>query len=114
MRYYKPTIKNGQFFLNKEKFRKSVSTMPDGNYLMILVKMSDKDEREFQKWYRVLLKEMSLTTGHSPEEMHELAKADVLSEMGLSSTTELDTIGWNEYIERLAQWGLENFDFIIK
>jgi hypothetical protein len=82
---------------------------------MVLIRMdNDRNEREWQKYYRVLLKEMALDTGYSPEEMHEFAKAEVLSDMELDSTTELDPISWCEYLERLGDWAMDKFGFEIK
>lgn len=56
---------------------------------------------------------MSNDTGHTPTEMHEFAKDEVLSEMELTSTTELDPITWKEYFERLGDWAFDKFDFVI-
>jgi hypothetical protein len=114
MKYFNTEVRNGQLVLDKQKFRNSVKFTPEGHYLLLLIRMeNDRTEREWQKWYRVLLKEMSFDTGHSPNEMHEFAKAEVLSTMELSSTTQLGPIEWREYIERLGDWALDKFDFVI-
>jgi hypothetical protein len=81
---------------------------------MVLIRTdNDRTEREWQKYYRIILKEMSNDTGHTPTEMHEFAKDEVLSEMELTSTTELDPITWKEYFERLGDWAFDKFDFVI-
>lgn len=113
-KYFNAEIRNGRLVLDKQNFRNSVNVMPEGHYLLLLFRIdNNRTEREWQKLYRVLLKEMSMDIGHSPTEMHEFAKNDVLSEMNLSSTTELDTASWREYIERLGDWALDKFDFVI-
>lgn len=115
MKYFKAEVRDGQLVLdNKHKFRNYVKAVPEGHYLLVLIKMdNDRTEREWQKFYRVLLKEMSLDTGHSASEMHEFAKQEVLSKMDFTSTTQLDHILWREYYERLCDWALESFGFVI-
>lgn len=113
-KYFNGEIVNGQLSMDRDQVRRTIRSMPEGQYLMILVRMdNDRDEREWQKWYRVLLKGMADDTGHSPEEMHEFAKAEVLSEMELDSTTQLNPASWREYIERLGDWALDKFGFVI-
>ena len=55
---------------------------------------------------------MSIDTGNDPSEMHDICKDQVLSQMKIGSTTDLDAAKWAEYFERLREWSLENFDFI--
>lgn len=116
MRHFAAQVKDGKLSVDRKLVDNMLKHTSDGNYLMVLISMdSERDEREWQKYYRVLLKQMSEDTGHSAVEMHEMAKADVLvPKMGLSSTTELDSVGWKEYVEHhLAEWSLESFDFVI-
>lgn len=114
MKYFNADIVDGQLRMDRNHVRRVIRSMPEGQYLMVLIRMdNEKDERDWQKWYRVLLKEMSNDTGHSPSELHEIAKAEVLSKMQLTSTTQLSPALWREYIELLGDWSLECFDFII-
>jgi len=101
--------------MDRDRVRKCVKEMRDGHYVMVLISMANnRSEREWQKYYRVLLKQMAEDTGYTPSEMHDFAKIDVLyPKLGLDSTTELDSIMWREYIEHLGDWSLEKFDFII-
>ena len=114
MKYFRAEIVNGQLSMDRNEVRRSVRFMPKGQYLMILLRVdNNRTDREWQKLYRAILKEMSLDTGYGPAEMHEFAKADVLSEMELDSTTELDKDSWPEYMDRLGDWALEKFDFVM-
>lgn len=115
MIHFPAKIVDGKLSMDRDRVRSCVKHMHQGNYLMVLISMdNDRNEREWQKYYRVLLKQMSEDTGYSPSEMHEYAKTDVLSpKMGLDSTTELDSVLWREYIEHLGDWSLEKFDFVI-
>ena len=116
MKYFTASVRDGQLVLdNKHKFRNYVKAVPGGHYLLVLIKTdNDRTDREWQKYYRVLLKEMALDTGHTPSEMHEFAKHEVLSKMDLTSTTQLDHLLWREYIEMLGDWALESFGFVIE
>ena len=114
MKYFNADIVDGQLRMDRNHVRRVIRSMPEGQYLMVLIRMdNERTERDWQKWYRVLLKEMANDTGHSPDEMHEFAKHEVLSQMDLDSTTRLTPEGWREYIERLGDWAMEKFNFII-
>ena len=107
-------ISKSKLNVEQPSYNNAMKHMKDGDYLLLLVSLSnDRDVREWQRLYRAVLKQMSLDTGHTPSEMHDFAKDDVLSQMQLSSTTELDPIRWKEYIERLSEWALDKFGFII-
>lgn len=114
MKYFPAKIFDGQLSMDRNQVRRSVRSMPEGHYLMVLIRMdNDRDEREWQKFYRVILKEMSNDTGHSPTELHEIVKDQVLSKMGLTSTTQLNSVSWREYMELLGDWGFEHFEFVM-
>lgn len=108
-------IKDGQLLIDKKRFLSAIKHMWQGKYLLMLISLeNDRNEREWQKYYRVLLKQMAIDTGHDATEMHDFAKEEVLQpQMNLTSTTELNPTLWKEYIEHLADWALDKFDFII-
>lgn len=106
-------ISKSKLNVEQPSYNNAMKHMKDGDYLLLLVSLNnDRNVREWQRLYRVILKQMSLDTGNDTTEMHEMCKDQVLSQMELGSTTELDPISWAEYFERLRVWAHENFDFI--
>ena len=109
----KVKIENDKLNVEQPSFGNALKYLKKGSYLMILTKVDEeKNVREWQKLYRVILKQMSIDTGNDPSEMHDICKDQVLSQMKIGSTTDLDAAKWAEYFERLREWSLENFDFI--
>jgi hypothetical protein len=111
--YWNAEIIKGRLETNKPAFVKAVKNCFDGKYLIALIRTSNRDERQWQKYYRVILGEMSMELGYEKNELHEIVKADVLEEMGFSSTTELTAEDWTVFMERVKDWSHENFDFIM-
>lgn len=113
-KYFKAKVIDRQLILDRKLLKDSLRFAPEGNYLMILIRVeNDRSKSDWQKYYRYLLKEMSEDSGYTPNTMHEFAKSDVLSKLHLTSTTDLDQSTWPIYIERLADWALDTLDFVI-
>jgi hypothetical protein len=68
MKYLHAEIRNdGKLYMDNERMRHAVSEMPPGQYLLTLISLeNNRTEREWQNWYRVIIKEMANDTGHSP------------------------------------------------
>lgn len=115
MKYFEAKVIDGQLSMDRNQVRKTVRFMPEGQYLMVLIRMdNERNERDWQKFYRVILKQMSEDTGHSPTELHDIVKNEVLFEkMELTSTTQLNSVTWREYMEHLGDWAFEHFDFVM-
>jgi glutathionylspermidine synthase len=116
MKYFKGKILNGIFSSNKEKFKRLISRMPDGDYLMVFVKVSDKSPSEWMKYYRVILAEVSQQVGESKEELHNMLKDELDSVIHKGqelSTKSLDTEQWQMYMDKVSEFLHKNYDFIL-
>lgn len=105
--YYKGTIKNGKFNLNNRKaFDSSVSHLRDGNYLVALLNLTNKSQREWQAFYFAVLGEWSNDVGLTKSELHDLVKSELFPDLfeNITSTTELSNTEWN-----ILFFNLENF-----
>lgn len=108
-RYHKAQIKDGKFISDRMKFREMISSMPDGSYLILLLKTEDKTPREWQNYYFAIIGEWSLDTGYTKDELHQMIKDELFPQLfKVSSTTDLDTDQW-----KMLMWNLENW-LIIK
>jgi hypothetical protein len=83
-----------------------IGSMPDGSYLLLLLKTEDKTAREWQNYYFAIIGEWSLDTGYTKKELHHLIKDDLFPQLfdGETSSTELDTDQW-----KILMWNLENY-----
>ena len=105
--YYKGTIKQGKFKLNNKKaFDSSVSHFRDGNYLVALLNLTNKSQREWQAFYFAILGEWSNDVGLTKAELHDLVKSELFPDLfeTETSTTDLSNEKWN-----ILFFNLENF-----
>lgn len=111
-RYFKAEIKKGKFFSDKDKFNTGISNMPDGNYLFLLIKTSNRTLRENQNYYFTLLGEWSLSTGYSKEELHDIVKNDLFVELFDEplSTSDLTEEDWTMVFFNLETFLLVKFE----
>jgi hypothetical protein len=111
-RYFKAKIKDGKFYSNKEQFRNGVSSLPDGEYIQLLVKTSDRTLRESQNYYFVQIGEWALSTGHTKDELHDMIKKDLFVELFDSpvSTADLTEADWSLVFLNLENWLLLKFE----
>ena len=105
-RYFKAKIKNGEFISNKSNFRRGVANMPDGDYIHLLIKTSDRTLRENQNYYYTQLGEWSPATGYTKAELHDIVKEGLFQELFNEplSTNDLTEEDWT-----LVFFNLENF-----
>jgi hypothetical protein len=106
IQYHKASIKNGKFQSDRKLFQERVASLPDGNYFLMLIKQQDRTERDFQNHYFAILGEWSLDCGYTKEELHELIKEELFTELfdGAISTSMLTVEQWN-----IVFLNLENF-----
>lgn len=111
-KYFKAEIKDGKFISNKSYFRQGVSYMPDGKYVMMLLKETDKDVRECQNMYFAQLGQWSTDTGYSRNELHEMVKDELFVELFDQpiSTTELTKDQWTMVFLNLQNFLLLKFE----
>ncbi len=110
-RYFKAKIKEGKFISNKQYFKDSVASLPDGDYLHLLIKVSDRNQRENQNYYFAQLGEWA-DTGYSREELHEIVKNDLFVQLfdAPLSTTELTREQWSMVFFNLEVFLITKFE----
>lgn len=111
-RYFKAQIKKGKFISDKKYFKDSVATMPDGDYLFLLIKTSDRTLRENQNYYFTQLGEWANSTGHTKEELHDIVKNDLFLQLFDEpiSTSELTEEEWVMIFLNLETFLLAKFE----
>jgi hypothetical protein len=104
--YHRATIKNGQFFSDKKVFNDRIKDLPDGNYLMLLIKQFNRTVREWQNHYFAILGEWSNDMGWSKSDLHDYVKEHLFNELFGEeiSTADLTEEQWN-----IVFLNLENF-----
>lgn len=105
-RYHRAEISNGKFISDKERFKSTMATMPDGRYLFCLIKTQDRTLRDWQNYYFAVLGEWSLDSGYSKDEIHQMVKTELFPQLyeQETSTRDLDEDQWN-----IMMWNLENW-----
>src|SRR5688572_21213691 len=106
LQYHKAKVKDGKFISDKKLFRDRVSSLPDGNYFMVLIKQFDRTPREWQNHYFALLGEWSNDMGWSKSDLHDYVKEHLFNELFDEeiSTADLTIEQWN-----IVFLNLENF-----
>ena len=105
--YYKGKVEKGKFSLiNRKAFDSSIKHYKDGEYLVTLFRLRNKDQREWQQFYFAVLGEWSNDTGYTKDQLHDMIKSELFTELfdGETSTTELSNTQWN-----ILFLNLENF-----
>jgi hypothetical protein len=105
--YYKAFVKDGKFKLrNRTGFDASIKHYRDGDYLVALYAIREKDQREWQQFYFAVLGEWSNDTGYSKDWIHDMIKSELFPEIfeTETSTTDLSNTQWN-----ILFLNLENF-----
>lgn len=103
MVYKKVFIKDGQITLGQKKV---LAFMDDGEYLMILLKTSERTVREWQQYYFAVL-DGYVDTGYTKDEIHQMVKTELFKELWgkkIKSTTQLDCEMWNVLFFNLRNW----------
>ena len=111
-RYIKAEIKNGKFISDKQRFKDMVSSMPDGSYLMLLIKQSERSLRENQNYYFTQLGEFGLNYGWTKTDLHELVKNELFVELFDEpiSTSDLDEEMWEILFLNLSTFLIIKFE----
>lgn len=106
IQYHKAKIKDGKFYSNRKLFQQRVSSLPDGEYVLMLIKLQDRTPREFQNHYFAILGEWSLDSGYSKDEIHQMVKEELFVDLfdDEISTSDLTVEQWN-----IVFLNLENF-----
>lgn len=106
IQYHPAKIKSGQFFSDKKKFADRVSHLPDGDYIHMLIKVTNKTTREFQNYYFVFIGQWALDYGWTKSDLHDYIKANLFTELfdEEKSTTEMSQEEWT-----IVFLNLENF-----
>ena len=111
-RYFKAKIKNGKFYSDKQKFDAGVANMPDGDYVHLLIKVSDRTPRESQNYYFVQIGEWANSVGYSKEDLHELVKDELFVELfdEPRSTSDLTKEDWMIVFLNLETFLISKFE----
>ena len=111
--YYQGVVKNGKFALRSRKgFDASIKYYKDGEYLVALYSMREKDPQEWRQFYFAQLGEWSLDTGYTKDDLHTMVKDELFPELfeGETSTTELTNTQWNILFLNLQNWLILKFE----
>ncbi len=98
MNYYRGSIQDGKFKMaNRKAFEASIEHYPDGKYLVVLYKMTEKTTREWQEYYFAVLGEWCNDFGISKDQLHDEVKTELFPELfeDITSTTNLTNEQWN-------------------
>jgi hypothetical protein len=111
--YYQGVVKDGRFALRSRKgFDASIKYYKDGEYLVALYSMREKDPQEWRQFYFAVLNEWSLDTGYTKEELHEMVKDELFPELfdGETSTSQLTNTQWNILFLNLEPYLILKFE----
>ena len=108
----------------KLKLYKILKTLKPKKYEITIKQYRENRSNPSNRFYwGVVLSVLSNHTGFTPEEMHEHLKREFLpvfkvlptgEQIKLSgSTATLDTAEFNEYIEKIMQWSIQELDCLI-
>ncbi len=106
IQFHRATVTGGKFHSDKSRFKDRVSNLPDGDYLMMLIKQTDRTTRECQNHYFLILGQWSLDTGYTKNELHQMVKDELFKELfaDVESTRDLTPEDWT-----ILFWNLEQF-----
>jgi hypothetical protein len=110
--YHGAQIKNGKLrFFNRDS-KNQINSLPEGTYLVAVMSMNDKDNRDNQNRYFAQLGEWSLSTGWTKEDLHELVKEELFVDLfdEALSTTALDCEQWTMVFFQLENFLLRKFE----
>ena len=74
---------------------------------------TSRSEKQNNYYFGVVVDMLSNETGNELEETHELLKLRFLKPMGKKSTTELTTVEFNAFIERIQRWSAQELGCVI-
>ena len=102
----------GELAFDAERFLNYLQTLKDGNYWIEIKRVSAKRSLQQNNYYWFCLRIISETSGHTPEELHEIYKRMFLlpqfikyrgKELKMpNTTTKLNKGEFFEYMERIS------------
>lgn len=116
------TIKNGALVVERAGIFKEYLRSFEGKPVAISVKNAPKTKpRSLEQnayYWGVVLPLIGQTTGYLPEEVHEALKWKFLRQQGakldrIISTTALDTIDFEQYLEKVRLWAAQELQIVI-
>lgn len=112
IQFHGAAINKGKLKFFNRNAKELIGNLPDGDYLVAVMSMNSKDTRDNQNRYFVQLGEWSLSTGWNKEDLHELVKDELFTDLFDSplSTTELDAEQWTMVFFQLENFLLRKFE----
>lgn len=102
---------------------KALAELPPAEYVVQIKKNRSIRSLQANKYYHVILNIIGISSGHSHDELHEICKLKFNSHMidlpkGGShvigkTTTDLDTIEFAGYVNRVKQWAQDEWGITI-
>lgn len=102
---------------------KALQALPPGEYFIEIKKNRAIRSLQANKYYHVVLNIIGISTGHSHDELHEICKLKFNSQLvdlpkGGSqiigkTTSNLDTIEFAGYVNRVKQWAMDEWGIVI-
>jgi hypothetical protein len=111
--YYPGVVKNKRFALrNRAGFDAAIKHYKDGEYLVVLHSMKEKDLIEWRRFYFAQLGEWSVDTGYEKADLHQMVKDELFPELfeGETSTADLTNTQWNILFLNLQDWLILKFE----
>lgn len=113
-------IKNGKIAFNNEGQFNDYLLSLEGKEVEVVVRKWKKERSNNQNRYYwgVVIKLLSEYLGYTDEEMHDALKMLFLKDESrkvptLRSTTELNTVEFEKYLENIRMWAAQMFGFYI-
>ena len=119
-RIYRAKKEKGKFVIvDEDLMRDEIRTLNDGNYELIIRKQ--KKHRSLQQnayYWGVVLKILSIETGHTDEEVHQHMKWRFLRKKGgkletVRSTTDLSTVEMENYLADIRMFSAQDLNIQI-
>jgi hypothetical protein len=121
---FKLTMKAGTPEFNKKEFNEYMSKLEDGNYSLEVKKIKNPRSLAQNRYYWFICGLLAEKFKIENDKVHELLKylflrheewSDVagVSIVSLKSTTDLNTKEFEEFLDRIRKWSLEEYNFVI-
>lgn len=125
---YKANVKNGQVVIKEQDIFNKELTHYEGKEIVVTIgkEYITRSLPQNSYYWGVPVEMLSEETGHTPDEIHELLKAMFLKKhldiklkdkieryKIIKSTTSLDKMQWEEYMDKIRQFATEKFQLYI-
>lgn len=110
---------------NVSQFNRSMTAMPDGEYVIFVESWYDKSLYSWMKKYRRMVDVVAKDAGEQKQDIHEMVKREILPELFENkdlllqpaypeiSTKYLNEHGWDMLIKNFQFWVFKNYDYCI-